>query len=239
MTFRSQIDEELQVYWMTRDGEQHDVGILEPLGEVMHQSSRGPRLPRPSDAGGEGGRRRDLLGRSTRRASSSRRAAPRSPRSLKHPCHRERPSSKNYYTRPTKNARGPRTSGPACATCTRRIYVKGPARLRVAARRGEQAPRVQDRRRVLRAQIPQIPRVTDGPGYAKMSFTQPLARRADGLVRHQARRSDSMVSSGVLPTRALRHRRDAPRRNPTASSPAATRTTTRYLLIRSTLDEFP
>ena len=41
MTFRSQIDEELQVYWMTRDGEEHDVGILEPLGEVMHQSLEG------------------------------------------------------------------------------------------------------------------------------------------------------------------------------------------------------
>ena len=26
---------------MTRDGDQHDVGILEPLGEVMHQSFEG------------------------------------------------------------------------------------------------------------------------------------------------------------------------------------------------------
>ena len=49
VTFRSQIDEELHVYWMTRDGEEHDVGILEPLGEVMHQSFEGHafRVRRP------------------------------------------------------------------------------------------------------------------------------------------------------------------------------------------------
>ena len=66
VTFRSQIDEELQVYWMTRDGEQHDVGILEPLGEVMHQSFEGHAFRVRRMLGEKEVVAETLLGRSTR-----------------------------------------------------------------------------------------------------------------------------------------------------------------------------
>ena len=66
MTFRSQIDEELQVYWMTREGEEHDVGILEPLGEVMHQSFEGHAFRVRRMLGEKEVVAETLLGRSTR-----------------------------------------------------------------------------------------------------------------------------------------------------------------------------
>ena len=66
VTFRSQIDEELQVYWMTRDGEEHDVGILESLGEVMHQSFEGHAFRVRRMVGGKEVVAETLLGRSTR-----------------------------------------------------------------------------------------------------------------------------------------------------------------------------
>ena len=66
VTFRSQIDEELQVYWMTRDGEEHDVGVLEPLGEVMHQSFEGHAFRVRRMLGEKEVVAETLLGRSTR-----------------------------------------------------------------------------------------------------------------------------------------------------------------------------
>ena len=58
VTFRSQIDEELQVYWMTREGEEHDVGILENVQgaewDKMAYYIEG-RLPLRSVAPGGGG----------------------------------------------------------------------------------------------------------------------------------------------------------------------------------------
>ena len=66
VTFRSQIDEELQVYWMTREGEEHDVGILEPLGEVMHQSFEGHAFRVRRMVGAKEVVAETLLGRTTR-----------------------------------------------------------------------------------------------------------------------------------------------------------------------------
>ena len=240
VTFRSQIDEELQVYWMTRDGEEHDVGILEPLGEVMHQSFEGHAFRVRRMLGRRRSSPRPLLGRTTRQRVSSRRAGAALARSLKLLVTRAAEFEALLHA-PDKKCEGPSHEW----SCVRYLHEED-LRQRDPRDYGLQPGEVSKHREFKTvdesyvSQIPQIPRVTDGPGYAKMSFTQPLH---DALTDwYQERRNDSMVSSGVLPTRwrcALRHRRDAPRRNPTASSPAATRTTTRYLSIRSTLDEFP
>jgi hypothetical protein len=224
VTFRSQIDEELQVYWMTRDGEEHDVGILEPLGEVMHQSFEVVA--------------ETLLGRTTRQrvlieacgaALAAQSEAPLSPRAAEFEA---------LMHAPDKKCEGPSHEW----SCVRYLHEED-LRQRDPRDYGLQPGEVSKHREFKTvdesyvSQIPQIPRVTDGPGYAKMSFTQPLH---DALTDwYQERRNDSMVRRGVLPTRALRRRRDAPRRNPTASSRAATRTTTRYLLIRSTSTSSP
>ena len=238
VTFRSQIDEELQVYWMTRDGEEHDVGILEPLGEVMHQSFEGHAFRVRRMLGEKEVVAETLLGRTTRQrvlieacgaALAAQSEAPLSPRAAEFEA---------LLHAPDKKCEGPSHEW----SCVRYLHEED-LRQRDPRDYGLQPGEVSKHREFKTvdesyvSQIPQIPRVTDGPGYAKMSFTQPLH---DALTDwYQERRNDSMVPSGVLPTRALRRRRDAPRRNPTASSPAATRTTTRYLLIRSTSTSSP
>ena len=238
VTFRSQIDEELQVYWMTRDGEEHDVGILESLGEVMHQSFEGHAFRVRRILGEKEVVAETLLGRTTRQrvvieacgaALAAQSEAPLSPRAAEF---------EELLHAPDKKCEGPSHEW----SCVRYLHEED-LRKRDPRDYGLQPGEVSKHREFKTvdesyvSQIPQIPRVTDGPGYAKMSFTQPLH---DALTDwYQERRNDSMVPSGVLPTRALRRRRDAPRRNPTASSPAATRTTTRYLLIRSTSTSSP
>ena len=238
VTFRSQIDEELQVYWMTRDGEEHDVGILESLGEVMHQSFEGHAFRVRRILGEKEVVAETLLGRTTRQrvvieacgaALAAQSEAPLSPRAAEF---------EELLHAPDKKCEGPSHEW----SCVRYLHEED-LRKRDPRDYGLQPGEVSKHREFKTvdesyvSQIPQIPRVTDGPGYAKMSFTQPLH---DALTDwYQERRNDSMVRRGVLPTRALRHRRDAPRRNPTASSRAATRTTTRYLLIRSTSTSSP
>ena len=244
VTFRSQIDEELQVYWMTRDGEEHDVGVLEPLGEVMHQSFEGHAFRVRRMLGEKEVVAETLLGRSTRQrvvieacgaALAAQSEAPLSPRAAEF---------EELLHAPDKKCEGPSHEW----SCVRYLHEED-LRKRDPRDYGLQPGEVSKHREFKTvdesyvSQIPQIPRVTDGPGYAKMSFTQPLH---DALTDwYQARRNDSMVSSGVpfcdaaMASCALRHRRDAPRRNPTASSRAATRTTTRYLLIRSTSTSSP
>ena len=226
VTLRSQIDEELQVYWMTRDGEEHDVGILEPMGEVMHQSFEGHAFRVRRTLGEKEVVAETLLARTTRQrvvieacgaALAAQSEAPLSPRAAEF---------EELLHAPDKKCEGPSHEW----SCVRYLHEED-LRQRDPRDYGLQPGEVSKHREFKTvdesyvSQIPQIPRVTDGPGYAKMSFTQPLH---DALTDwYQARRNDSMVSSGVLPTRALRRRRDAPRRNPTASSRAATRTTIR------------
>ena len=213
VTFRSQIDEELQVYWMTRDGEEHDVGILESLGEVMHQSFEGHAFRVRRMLGEKEVVAETLLGRSTRQrvlieacgaALAAQSEAPLSPRAAEF---------EELLHAPDKKCEGPSHEW----SCVRYLHEED-LRKRDPRDYGLQPGEVSKHREFKTvdesyvSQIPQIPRVTDGPGYAKMSFTQPLH---DALTDwYQERRNDSMVSSGVLPTRALRHRRDAPRRSP-------------------------
>ena len=213
VTFRSQIDEELQVYWMTRDGEEHDVGILESLGEVMHQSFEGHAFRVRRMLGEKEVVAETLLGRTTRQrvvieacgaALAAQSEAPSSPRAAEFEA---------LLHAPDKKCEGPSHEW----SCVRYLHEED-LRKRDPRDYGLQPGEVSKHREFKTvdesyvSQIPQIPRVTDGPGYAKMSFTQPLH---DALTDwYQERRNDSMVRRGVLPTRALRHRRDAPRRSP-------------------------
>ena len=264
VTFRSQIDEELQVYWMTRDGEQHDVGILEPLGEVMHQSFEGHAFRVRRMLGEQEVVAETLLGRSTRQrvlveacgaALAAQSEAPVSPRAAEF---------EELLHAPDKPCEGPSHEW----SCVRYLHEED-LRKRDPRDYGLQPGEVSKHREFKTvdesyiSQIPQIPRVTDGPGYAKMSFTRPLH---DALTDwYRERRNDSMVASGVLfttrrwrPARALRRelyavdatRGDSrplpyaidatpPRRNPTASSPAATRTMIKSSSTRSIWMNFP
>jgi hypothetical protein len=217
VTFRSQIDEELQVYWMTRDGEEHDVGILEPLGEVMHQSFEGHAFRVRRMLGEKEVVAETLLGRTTRQrvlieacgaALAAQSEAPLSPRAAEFEA---------LMHAPDKKCEGPSHEW----SCVRYLHEED-LRQRDPRDYGLQPGEVSKHREFKTvdesyvSQIPQIPRVTDGPGYAKMSFTQPLH---DALTDwYQERRNDSMVSSGVLfttrrwrPARALSRRRDARR----------------------------
>ena len=198
VTFRSQIDEELQVYWMTRDGEQHDVGILEPLGEVMHQSFEGHAFRVRRMLGEKEVVAETLLGRSTRQrvlieacgaALAAQSEAPSSPRAAEFEA---------LLHAPDKPCEGPSHEW----SCVRYLHEED-LRQRDPRDYGLQPGEVSKHREFKTvdesyiSQIPQIPRVTDGPGYAKMSFTRPLH---DALTDwYRERRNDSMKPHGVIP----------------------------------------
>ena len=198
VTFRSQIDEELQVYWMTRDGEQHDVGILEPLGEVMHQSFEGHAFRVRRMLGEKEVVAETLLGRSTRQrvlveacgaALAAQSEAPVSPRAAEF---------EDLLHAPDKPCEGPSHEW----SCVRYLHEED-LRQRDPRDYGLQPGEVSKHREFKTvdesyiSQIPQIPRVTDGPGYAKMSFTRPLH---DALTDwYRERRNDSMKPHGVIP----------------------------------------
>ena len=198
VTFRSQIDEELQVYWMTREGEQHDVGILEPLGEVMHQSFEGHAFRVRRMLGEQEVVAETLLGRSTRQrvlveacgaALAAQSEAPVSPRAAEFEA---------LLHAPDKPCEGPSHEW----SCVRYLNEED-LRQRDPRDYGLQPGEVSKHREFKTvdesyvSQIAQIPRVTDGPGYAKMSFTRPLH---DALTDwYRERRNDSMKPHGVIP----------------------------------------
>lgn len=198
VTFRSAVNEELEVIWLNHQGEEHNQGLLEPLGETTHQSFEGHafRIRRTvgarevvAEAFLDSKRSRRISVEACGDALALQSEAPLSPRSSEF---------EQLLHAPDKPCEGPSQQW----SCVRYLH-EDDLRKRDPRDYGLQPGEVGKHREFKTvdesyvSQISSIPRVSDGPGYAKMSFTQPLHAALTDW--YQERRNDSMKPHGVIP----------------------------------------